>query len=116
MKIKEKKIINLNLNDKESIMQIINTQDFIIGCWDINDKTKIVKKKYEKEFELLKNLKNKNIDNKTAMTIIIIYFINKEHSELLNELIMIIKKGKIFIQDKTKETYEYFIKEIGLSV
>ena len=113
--IKKEEKINLNLNDKESIMQIINTQDFIIGCWDINDKTKIVKEKYEKEFELLKNLKNKNVDDKIAMTIIIIYFINKEHSELLNELIMIIKKGKIFIHDKTKETYEYFIKEIGLS-
>ena len=114
--IKKEEKINLNLNDKESIMQIINTQDFINGCWDINDKTKIVKEKYEKEFELLKNLKNKNVDDKIAMTIIIIYFISKEHSELLNELIMIIKKGKIFIQDKTKETYEYFIKEIGLSV
>ena len=113
--IKKEEKINLNLNDKESIMQIINTQDFINGCWDINDKTKIVKEKYEKEFELLKNLKNKNVDDKIAMTIIIIYFISKEHSELLNELIMIIKKGKIFIHDKTKETYEYFIKEIGLS-
>ena len=108
-----KKEEKINLNDKESIMQIINTQDFINGCWDINDKTKIVKEKYEKEFEMLKNLKN--VDDKIAMTIIFIYFISKEHSELLNELIMIIKKGKIFIHDKTKETYEYFIKEIGLS-
>ena len=104
----------INLKDKESIMKIINTQDFVIGYWDINDKTKIIKEKYEKEFELLKNLKNKNIDDKIAMTIIMIYFISKEHSEILNELIMIIKKGKIFIHDKTKETYEYFIKEIGL--
>ena len=96
-------------------MKIINTQDFVIGCWDINDKTMIIKEKYEKEFGLLKNIKNKNIDDKIAITIIIIYFIRKEHSDLLNELIMIIKKGKIFIHDKTKETYEYFIKEIGLS-
>jgi len=110
-----KKEEKINLNDKENIMEIINTQDFINGGWDINDKTKIIKEKYEKEFELLKNLKNKNIDDKVAMTIIIICFIGKEHSELLNELVMIIKKGKMFIHDKTKETYEYFIKEIGLS-
>jgi len=110
-----KKKEKINLNDKESIMQIINTQDFINGCWDINDKTKIVKEKYKKVFNLLKTLKNKNVDDKIAMTIIIIYFINKEHSELLNELIMIIKKGKTFIHDKTKETYEYFIKEVGPS-
>ena len=105
----------ININDKEGIMKIINTQDFVIGCWDINDKTMIIKEKYEKEFGLLKNIKNKNIDDKIAITIIIIYFIRKEHSDLFNELIMIIKKGKIFIHDKTKETYEFFIKEIGLS-
>ena len=109
--IKEEKI---DLNNKENIMKIINTQDFVGGSWDINDKTKIIKEKYEKEFELLKGLKNKNIDDKIAMTIIIIYFINKEHSELLKELVMIIKKGMAYIQEKTNDTYENIIKEIGL--
>ena len=66
-----KKEEKINLNDKESIKQIIKTQDFINGCWEINDKTKIVKEKYKKEFELLKNLKN--VDEKIAMTILIIY-------------------------------------------
>ena len=95
-------------------MKIINTQDFVGGSWDINDQTKIIKEKYEKEFELLKNLKDKNIDDKVAMTILIIYYINKEHSELLKELIMIIKKGKLFIQERTKDTYENIIKEVGI--
>ena len=105
---------NINLNNKENIMKIINTQDFVGGSWDINDKTKIIKEKYEKEFELLKGLKDKNIDDKIAMTLLIIYFINKEHSELLKELVMIIKKGISFIQEKTNDTYENIIKEIGL--
>ena len=109
--IKEEKI---DLNNKENIMKIINTQDFVGGSWDINDKTKIIKEKYEKEFELLKGLKNKNLDDKIAMTIIIIYFINKEHSELLKELVMIIKKGMAYIQEKTNDNYENIIKEIGL--
>ena len=93
---------------------MIRTQDFIGGSWDINEQTKSIKEKYEKEFELLKNLKDKNIDDKVAITVLIIYFINKEYSELLKELILIIKKGKLFIQEKTKDSYENIIKEIGL--
>ena len=77
-------------------------------------KQKILKKKYNKEYNLLKELKNKNMNNNVIMTIIIIYFINKEHSELLKELLMIIQKGKLFIQEKTNETYENIIKEIGI--
>ena len=113
-KVKEIKEEKIDLNKKENVMKIINTQDFVGGSWDFNEQTKIIKEKYEKEFELLKNLKDKNIDDKIAITILIIYFINKEHSELLKELIMIIKKGKLFIQEKTKDSYENIIKEIGI--
>ena len=95
-------------------MKMINTQDFVGGSWEINDQTKIIKEKYGKEFESLKNLKEKNIDDKIAITILIIYFINKEHPELLKELVMIIKKGKLFIEEKTLDTYENIIKEIGI--
>ncbi len=35
-------------------MKIINSQNFIELFWDINNKTKIIQKKYEKEFKLLK--------------------------------------------------------------
>lgn len=100
---------------KNDIMAIINTQNFVSGFWDINDKTKKIKNLYEKEFNLLMALKDKNIDNTIAMTIIMIYFINKQHSELLKELIMIIKKAKLYIQEKTKNSYENIIKEIGLN-
>ena len=100
---------------ENEIMAIINTQNFVNGFWDINDKTKKIKNLYEKEFNLLINLKDKNIDNTIAMTIIMIYFINKQHSELLKELIMIIKKAKMYIQEKTKNSYENIIKEIGLN-
>ena len=100
--------------EKDKLMEMINTQDFIDGFWEENEKTKIIKKKYKKEFNLLKNLKNKNIDNKVAMTIIIIYFIKKEHPEFLNDLMMIIKKAELFIQIQTNESYENIIKEIKI--
>ena len=112
-----KNLFSFKMNQTQSndIMTTINTQNFVSGFWDINDKTKKIKNLYEKEFNLLINLKDKNIDNTIAMTIIMIYFINKQHSELLKELIMIIKKAKMYIQEKTKNSYENIIKEIGLN-
>ena len=107
----EEKDLKLNLKEKESVMKIINSQDFVEGFWDVNNKTKIVKKKYENEFKLLKELKIKNIDDIVAMTIIIIYFINKEHKELLDELVMILKKAKLYVQDKVGDSYENIIQK-----
>ena len=92
-------------------MKIINTQDFVEGLWKINEYTEIIKEKYKKEYDLLKE-KNIYINDKVAITILIIYFINKEHSELLEELLMIIRKAKIFIMNETKDTYENIAKEI----
>ena len=118
-KKKEKKKINveenlkLDLKKKEDVMKIINCQDFISGYWDINNETKNVKNKYEKEFKLLKNLKN--IDDIIAMTIIIIFFINKEHKELLDELLLILKKARSYIQDKVGDSYENIIKKAGIN-
>ena len=104
-----------DLDNKQNLMKMIKTQDFIDGFWEENNYTKIIKEKYQKEFDLLKNLENKNINDKIALTILVIYFITKEHSELLKDLIMIIKKGKIFIQKETNDNYENILKEIGLN-
>ena len=112
----EKKATKFELNNnKDNIMKMINTQDFIEGCWEENEYTKKVKEKYIKEFALLKGLKNKKIDDTIALTILIIYFINKEHSYLLTDLLMIIKKAKMYIQKKTQDNYDNIIKEIGLN-
>ena len=110
----EEKDLKLDLKEKENVMKIINCQNFVEGFWDINDKTKIIKKKYENEFKLLKGLKGQKIDDIIAMTIIIIYFINKEHKELLEELVMILKKAKLYIQDKVGDSYENIINKVGI--
>ena len=110
-KEKEEKDLKLNLDKKDDITIIINSQNFIEGFWDINNKTKIIKKKYENEFKLLKE---KNIDDIVAITIIIVYFINKEHKELIEELVMILKKAKLYIQDKGGDSYENIIKKAGI--
>ena len=115
VKKEEKKEEKLDLKNKEEVMKIINSQNFVGGYWDINSKTKIIKNKYEKEFNLLKGLKGKKIDDIVAMTIIIIYFINKEKKELLQELVMIMKKAKLYIQDKTGLSYDEIIKQASIN-
>ena len=104
----------LNLDEKEGIMTMIKTQNFVKGFWNENKQTKIIKEKYKKEYDLIKGIKDKKISDDVAMTIIIIYFICKEHSELLKELSRIIKKAKLFIKNETKSTYDNIIKEIGI--
>ena len=102
-----------SVNEKDSVMNIINSQDFIQGFWEVNELTKTVMEKYKKEFDMLKGLEG--MDDKIAMTILIIYFINKEHSDLLSELILIIKKGKQYIQKNMKDNYENIIQKVGLN-
>ena len=96
------------------VNQIVNEQNFVEGFWEINPKTERIKEKYEKEFEKIKGLKDKNINDTIAITILIIYFINKEHAELLNELFLIIEKAKNYISKNVKDSYDNIIKEIGL--
>ena len=96
-------------------MKIINTQNFIEGYWSENKQTKIIREKYQKEYNLIKNLKNEKINDNVAITIIIIYFIYKEHFELLKELSRIIKKAKLFIKKEIKISYEQIIKDIGIN-
>ena len=96
------KIIDLNV--KESLMKMINTQEFIEGYWEENEYTKIIKDKYQNVYNSLKQLKINNINDKIIMTILVIFYINKEQQKYLDELLMIIKKAKIFILKKTNES------------
>jgi len=102
----------INLDEKEKVMKMIRTQDFNKGNWNENVETKKIKEKYKIEYDLLKRLNNDKINDNVAITIIIIYFIYKEYSELLSELSMIIKKAKNYIKKETKNTYENIIKQI----
>ena len=100
---------------EDNLIEIINSQNSNEGYWEENQYTKKIIEKYKKEFELLKKLQNKNVDEKVALTMLIIYYINKEHSELIKDLSPKIKKAKIFIEKVTNDTYENMIKEINLN-
>ena len=105
----------ITINDKDIVEKIVGTQNFVEGYWDLNEITELIKDKYKKKFNLLKELKDKNIDDRVAITILTIYFITKEHSETLDELVMIIQKAKIFINNQIKDSYESIIKQIGIN-
>ena len=104
-----------NGNEKENIMEMVGTQNFVEGYWEENERTKKIKTKYEKEYEQIKGIKDKNMNDTIALTILIIYFLNKEYPDLISELIMIIKKAKQFILKQTKDSYDNIIKELGLN-
>ena len=104
-----------NGNEKENIMEMVGTQNFVEGYWEENERTKKIKTKYEKEYEQIKGIKDKNMNDTIALTILIIYFLNKEYPDLISELIMIIKKAKQFILKQTKDNYDNIIKELGLN-
>ena len=102
--IKKKKF-----EEKEKIMDMVKTQNFIEGFLDLNETTKFVIEKYKKEYE---KLKVKYSEDKIVITILIIYYFNKECFELINELIMIIKKAKYFIQKELNCSYEDIIEKL----
>ena len=63
---------------------MVNTQDFIKGFWEENEYTKIIEEKYSKEYNSLKELKELNINERTAVSILVVLFIYSEHKELID--------------------------------
>ncbi len=102
------------MNEKENVIEIIKSQNFEEGFWDINEKTMNIKNKYENEFNKLKQLNDINIDDIIVMTIIVLYFIYKDQKELVDEFVMFIKNAKLYIKNKTGENYDNIIKKVGL--
>ena len=107
----ENKYIKKKLN-KDELLKILNTQDFIEGFWDYNEKTKYMKDNYLNIFNLLKDKKKYN--DKIAMTILIIFILENDYKEFLNEFDLIIKKAKIFIKKEIVPEYDEIIKDLKL--
>ena len=100
---------NKKLEEKEKIMKMVKTQDFVEGFWEINEATKFLIEKYKQEYEKLKLEYSKD---KVIITVLMIYYLNKECFELISELIMIIKKAKDFIQKETNVGYEDIVEKL----
>ena len=80
-------------------MEIIYSQNIHEGYWEINSKTGFVKEKYSKKFN---KLKEKNYDDITAITFLIIYFILVKWIENAQPLKLIVKKQDYISKIKIK--------------
>ena len=100
-------------NEKIDISSLIMEQDSIEGSWSENEETKklikiISEDKINKINNRIKQLYEGENQDKIKYTILVIYYLNNNHSDKLNEYKLIINKAKKFLKSKGLK-YEYII-------
>ena len=88
--------------DGIDINNLIMSQDVIDGFWNENDETKklniiIIQDKLNKIYDRIKKLNKGNQEIKIQYTILVIYYLNTNHRDKLNEFKLIINKAKKFL-------------------
>ena len=111
-------IKNKNIKfEKKDITKLIITQNFIEGYWDENNETKELlnifdKEKINKIIIKIKSLnKGEENENKLKYTILVIYYLNTDYSDKINEYELIINKAKKYLLNQGIK-YEDIIKGI----
>ena len=108
-------LINNKKFEKKDIMKIILSQNIIEGYWDENEETKELMNiiKQESINKIITNIKslNKGEDDekKIKYTILVIYYLNTEYSDKLDEYKLIISKAKKYLLNQGIQ-YEDIIK------
>ena len=98
-------------------MKLILSQNIIEGYWDENQETKelnniLDKDEIDKINIKIKSLNKKEEDEKRIKyTILVIYYLNNNFSEKMDEYKLIIHKGKKYLLNQGIQ-YDEFIKEI----
>ena len=92
-----------NDKSKNYITKLIISQNIIEGYWDENEETKELmnifqQAKIDQIIEKIKSLnKEEENENKIKYTILVIYYLNTEYSDKIDEYILIINKGKKYL-------------------
>ena len=92
-----------NDNSKNYITKLIISQNIIEGYWDENEETKELMNIFQQAkidiiMEKIKSLnKEEENENKIKYTILVIYYLNTEYSDKIDEYILIINKGKKYL-------------------
>ena len=89
-------------NNKNYITKLIISQDIIEGYWDENEVTKdltnFIGQQMNQISTKIKSLnKGEENENKIIYTISVIYYLNTEYSDKIDEYILIINKGKKYL-------------------
>ena len=97
---------------KVNLIKLIIEQNIIEGFWEENtEEAKIILHFYERVYNNLKKKLNKN-NNKLSITFVILYYLEKEKSEILNDIEYSLIKGKNYLlknkisYDNTKTEFE----------
>lgn len=97
---------------KVNLIKLIIEQNIIEGFWEENtEEAKIILHIYERVYNHLKKKLNKN-NNKLSITFVILYYLEKEKSEILNDIEYSLIKGKKYLvnnkisYDHTKTEFE----------
>jgi hypothetical protein len=92
-----------NDKSKNYVTKLIISQNIIEGYWDENEETKELmnifqQAKIDQIIEKIKSLnKGEENENKIKYTILVIYYLNTEYSDKIDEYILIINKGKKYL-------------------
>ena len=105
-KMKENKTFK-DFNENINIIKLITSQDFVNGCWKENEYTTVIKKTYIRAFNILKDEFNKNLNNykELLFTFIVLYYLEKEKAEILDDLEYSIYKAKNYFS-KYNSSYD----------
>ena len=87
------------------VNKLIMSQDIIEGFWNENEETKklnnvIIKDKLNIINERIKKMNKGKIEAKMKYTILVIYYLNTEHSDKLKEYKLIINKARKFLTNQ----------------
>ena len=90
------------INDGIDVNNLIMSQDIIEGFWDESELTKniinyINKDKYKIINDRIKKMKKKNQEMKIKYTVLVIYYLNTNYSDKINEYKFIINKAKKYL-------------------
>ena len=96
-----------DFNENINIIKLITSQDFVNGCWKENEYTTVIKKTYIRAFNILKDEFNKNLNNykELLFTFIVLYYLEKEKAEILDDLEYSIYKAKNYFS-KYNSSYD----------
>jgi len=114
----EKKNIKKSNNDNgNDLNKLIISQDIIEGFWDENENSLLIKNKINDIFCKIENFVN--ADNgikdkkKVIFTILVLYYLLNDMKEKIDELRLIINKGKKYLKS-INYNYDAIVQKIGI--
>ena len=110
-------IENSNNNNGNDLKKLIMSQDIIEGFWDENNNSLLIKKKMNEKFSKIEKFVNgdKGVKDKKKVifTILVLYYLLNDMKDKLDELRLIVNKGKKYL-NSINYNYDVIVQKIGI--